>query len=225
MNLAQLARGIRLFDGLSDEEVDDLLYRLNAVKRTFHKGEVIVHAGKEAKHLLAVASGHLHVYIYPGAANKHPVIAREITAGEVLGLWVLHVPEITCWSGTIVAAEDSVVVSLSMDSARRLFETAKPSTLRLSTNISKQLAEELFSTWRKLIVMSAPTLEERVMVYLRELDSESGNTGQVELPFNRNRMAEYFGVMRPSISRALCHLHDRGMLTWYRNVVRLARLP
>ena len=221
MNLTELAHKTRLFNGLGDEVVDELLYRLNGVKKTYRKGEIVVHAGMEASRLLVVASGHLHVFAE--TAGGHQVLVREIAADEVLGLWILHMPEVECWPGTIVAAEDSVLVSLGIDRTRRLLASAEPYIARLSSNMSKILTTELFSTWRKLMVMNAPTIESRVMVYLNELDNESGLTGEVVVPFDRNRMAEYFGVTRPSLSRALGTLRDRGMITWHKNAFKIRR--
>jgi CRP-like cAMP-binding protein len=40
----------------------------------------------------------------------------------------------------------------------------------------------------------------------------------VTVPFNRERMAEYFGVTRPALSRAIGQLRDRGLLDWRKNV-------
>lgn len=219
MDLTELAHGMKLFNGIDVNDVDRLLYLLNGVKKTCRKGEIVVHAGMDANRLLAVASGHLHVYTETPGEN--PILVREIAADEVLGLWVLHVPEVACWPGTIVAAEDSLLVSLDLNSMRRLLASGKPPASRLSANMSKLLAAELFHTWRKLMVMNAATIEARVMVYLTELDNESGSTGQVVVPFNRERMAEYLGVARPSLSRALGSLRNRGALTWSKNVFRI----
>ena len=118
MSLTEVAGGLELFRGIGADGVENALFRLNAVKRTYQKGEIVVHAGLEATRLVAVASGHLHVYC--AVDSDHPVLVREIGAGEVLGLWILHVPEVKCWPGTVVAAADSVVVSLDMERARRL---------------------------------------------------------------------------------------------------------
>ena len=41
------------------------------------------------------------------------------------------------------------------------------------------------------------------------------------MPFDRERMAEYLGVTRPSLSRALGHLRDQGLITWRKNVFKL----
>ena len=117
-----------------------------------------------------------------------------------------------------MAAEPSTLISLDMAVVRRMIEVAEPRMARLSSNISKILAREFFSAWRKLAVMNAPTIEAKIQMYLQELDNESGNTGNVKLPFNRERMAEYFGVTRPALSRAIGQLRDRGLLSWRKNV-------
>ena len=93
MNLPELARGIKIFSGLSASEVDDILYRLNGVKRQYRKGEIVAHAGMDANRLLAVVSGHLHVYTE--TEGNHQVLVRKIGKDEVLGLWLMHVPAIT----------------------------------------------------------------------------------------------------------------------------------
>jgi len=214
--LPELLRGTALFDGAGRDELESVLLDLNAVRKTYAKGETVVHAGFRADRLMVVASGHLHCYEL--FKDDHPVLVREIGSGEVLGLWLLYVPEIDCWPGTVVAAEPSVLVSLDMARARRALETGGPRVGRVTLNALKILSRELFSTWRKLLVMDAPTIEARIQVYLSELDNETGHTGRVTVPFDRERMAEYFGVTRPALSRALGHMRDRGLLTWRKNV-------
>ena len=219
MNISELARGMEIFRGLTSDEIDDVIYRLNGVRKSFRKREIVVHAGLEATRLLAVASGRLHVY--SGPPGEHSVLMREIGAGEVLGLWILHVPEVERWPGTVVAAESCEVVSFDMACARRLLESGAPAMARLSGNVARILARELFSTWRKLTVMDAPTIETRILVYLSELANESGNPSEIVVPFDRERMAEYLGVTRPALSRSIGKLRDRGLLDWHKNVFRL----
>lgn len=42
-------------------------------------------------------------------------------------------------------------------------------------------------------------------------------------PFNRARMAEYLGVTRPALSRAIGLLRDRGLFSWRKNVFKLRK--
>lgn len=219
MKLVELARATELFRGVRDAAAEDLLLRLNAVKKSYRKGETVVNAGLKAERILLVASGCLHIYQH--TAGAHQVLVRTICQGGVLGLWILHVPEVAHWPGTAVAAGPCTVVSLDMKRARDLIAAGDPAILRLALNASKILSRELFETWRKMTVMNAPTIEARIRVYLKELDHETGNSGEVRIPFNREEMAEHLGVSRAALSRSLGLLRDRGLLTWRKNVFRI----
>ena len=218
-SIVDIARGTDLFRGFSAAKVESLLYRFNGVKKTFSKGETVALAGLEAQRLFVVVSGRLRVY--EKTAHGHQIFVREICAGEVLGLWILFTPEITCWPGTVVAAEPSILISLDMPIVRQMMEVAAPEMARFSSNVSKILAREFFSAWRKMTVMNAPTIEAKIQIYLTELNNETGKTGVVKVPFDRNRMAEYFGVTRPALSRALGHMRDRGLLSWRKSEFRI----
>lgn len=218
-SIVDLAKGADLFEGFSPSEVESLLYRFNGVKKSFGKEETVAHAGLEVKRLFVVVSGRLRVY--EKTAHGHQIFVREICAGEVLGMWILFTPEITCWPGTVVAAEPSILISLDMSVVRRMMEMAAPEMARFSSNVSKILAREFFSSWRKMTVMNAPTIEAKIQMYLTELNNETGNTGVVKVPFDRERMAEYFGVTRPALSRSLGHLRDRGLISWRKNEFRI----
>jgi len=218
-SIVDLAKGADLFKGFAPSEVESLLYRFNGVKKFVAKGETVALAGLAAQRLFVVVSGRLRVY--EKMASGQQIFAREICAGEVLGLWILFTPEITCWPGTIVAAEPSVLISLDMPIVRQMMEVAAPEMARFSSNVSKILAREFFSAWRKMTVMNAPTIEAKIQIYLTELNNETGKTGVVKVPFDRNRMAEYFGVTRPALSRALGHMRDRGLLSWRKSEFRI----
>ena len=218
-SIVDLAKGADLFHGFSDADVESLLYRFNGVKKTVAKGGIVAHAGLEANRLFVVVSGRLRVY--EKTAHEHQIFVREICAGEVLGLWILFTPEISCWPGTIVAAEPSVLISLDMPVVRQMMDLALPEVARFSSNVSKILAREFFSTWRKMTVMNAPTIEAKIQMYLMELDNETGKTGVVKVPFDRERMAEYFGVTRPALSRVLGQMRDRGLLSWRKSEFRI----
>ena len=218
-SIVDLARGADLFRGFTAADVESLLYRFNGVKKTAAKNGVVAHAGLEANRLFVVVSGKLRVY--EKTAHGHQIFVREICAGEVLGLWILFTPEISCWPGTIVAAEPSVLISLDMPVVRQMMERAEPAMARFSSNVSKILAREFFSAWRKMTVMNAPTIEAKIQMYLTGLNNETGKTGVVKIPFDRERMAEYFGVTRPALSRSLGHLRDRGLISWHKNEFRI----
>ena len=55
----------------------------------------------------------------------------------------MHVPEIGCWPGTVVAVENCALVSLDMERARALFQDrheATHVTVQLSVNAAQLLS-------------------------------------------------------------------------------------
>lgn len=220
MTLNELARHHELFRGISPHEIGEVLYRFNAVRKAYGCGEMVINAGLPAKRMYAVLSGRLRVYTQ--ATEKQSVLVREVRAGEVLGLWVAHVGSASsCWPESVVAVEPSVLISLDIAAARQMMEMPGPTVARLAVNASRILSRELFALWRKLMVMDAPTIEARVRVYLSELDNETGRAGSVVVPFNREQMADYFGVTRPAMSRTLGKMRDDGLISWHKNIFKL----
>lgn len=218
-SITELTGKTGFFHGMSADEIDRLLFRFNGVKKSYRKGEVIVHAGMAAARLMIVVSGHLHVY--QRVMDDREVLVREITKGTVLGLWMLNNPEIENWPATVIVQEPCTTISLDMERVRRFLESTEPEVAKIAINVSCLLSRELFSIWRKLSVLSEQNLIDRIHMYLSELHHESGDSGEVTVPFNREKMAEYFGVTRPALSRALGQMRDRGLISWRKNVFRL----
>ena len=61
MNLTELASKTKLFAGIDAKEIDELLYKLNGVKKTYRKHEIVIHAGWDISRLILVVSVDLHV--------------------------------------------------------------------------------------------------------------------------------------------------------------------
>jgi len=218
-NITELAASTKFFRGMTHDEIDRLLFRFNGVKKSYKKGEVVVHAGMSMNRLMPVISGHLHVY--QRVMDDREVLVREVGTGTVLGLWMLHNPDVTNWPATVVVVEPCVTLSLDMAKVRKFLGSGEPEVAKLALNSSRLLSAELFSVWRKLSVLSEPNLVDRIHMYLLGLHHEAGDPGEVVLPFNRERMAEYFGVTRPALSRALGQMRDRGLITWRKNVFKI----
>ena len=220
MDLVALVRGASLFRGCGEEELGALFLRLNAVGKSFEKGETVIHAGTRSDRLVIVAEGSLH--IYEQANDIKPILIRTVGVGMTLGLWKLSNPELGFWPIQIVAAQPSTVVTLDMARLRAMSgDLHNPLVARLAVNASTILSDEVVSTWRKMLVMNMPTLEDRIRLYLAWLNDETGRTGAVVVPFDREKMANYFGVTRPALSRSLGNMRDRGLLSWRKNVFRV----
>ena len=71
------------------------------------------------------------------------------------------------------------------------------------------LSENNFRITRKLHIVTTSSLRERLAIWLIDSMDERGN---VELKMNREQLADFLGVARPSLSRELMRMQADGLI-------------
>ena len=82
---------------------------------------------------------------------------------------------------------------------------------KLLSNALILLADELDAERQRTLLLSVHGINHRLTAYLKTVYDGCG-TSYLDIPFNRNQLAEYLAVSRPSMSRELCALRDEGIL-------------
>ena len=67
------------------------------------------------------------------------------------------------------------------------------------------------------------TYARKIAMYLCEL-YELGNVTTFNMPLNRDQLAEFFSVARPSLSRELINLRNQNVIDFYRSSVKILDL-
>lgn len=245
--LVRDAGATALFGGLSAAALESLLGQIRAVRRTYRKGEVIVYEGTEARTIYLVVSGRVVITELADGSRGHVVRDLGPGAGFGLTLlfasgWPpphtyisIHPPtidrfwntpygaylgsnQIPLWPGTVEAVEETVLIGFDLVKARQLCAKSNPAYHQVFINMTRLLCEHLANVWLKLAVLDCHSIKDRVMLYLKRLDMGGARTGEVTIPFDRERMARYLGVNRTALSRALTQLKAAGRLDWRKNV-------
>ena len=209
----QLLKHSKLFQGISETEIETMLSCLSAVTCSYEKGEFVFRQGEQITGIAVLLSGCVHIQKEDYWGNLS--ILNEITEGEVFG-------EVYACLGNeellnhAVAVKSSVV--LFMDVNRVL--TVCPSACRfhglLIRNLLNVMASKNKMLTQKLQHMSQRTTREKLLSYLSEQSLKAGSPS-FTIPFNRQQLADFLAVDRSAMSNELGKMRDEGLLQFDRS--------
>lgn len=202
-----------IFSGITEDEVEKMLYCLSPTKETYAKNDFILRFGDEIESIGMVLSGGVHVIKEDFWGNRN--IIAHVGPGE------LFAEAFACKRGVtmdanVIADEATEIMFLKVS---RILETCTPICefhARLMRNLLEVLVEKNLLMNRKLTHMSMRTTREKLLSYLSMVAVQKGKSS-FDIPFNRQQLADYLSVDRSAMSNELCKMRDEGLITFERN--------
>ena len=198
-----------LFQGISRQELPALLAQLNARRRRYDKGAVVLHRGGRTERLGLVLTGTVHMVkedfwgarTIVGLARPGEVFAEAYAClqGAVLEVSVL-------------AAADTEI--LFLDAAPALDGGAGGA--QFSRNLLAMLAGRNLTLTRKIGHMARRSIRDKLLSYLSAQAMQAGGP-EFDIPLDRQQLADYLAVDRSALSTALGKLRGEGVLTFRKN--------
>ena len=204
-----------LFRNCTRKELKDVLDELQGAVRSFGAGEVILHECTPAVSMAAVVSGVVFVREC-GLADDMRHLVQRLYAGGTFGATFAAVGPKVC-PGMLVAEEPSEVLFLDVAHLRQMLEKGRhPHFL---ANLYAAACVQGFYAWRKLMLLSCYEIADRVLLYLR-WRKEDGLPSAVK--FRYGELAEYLGVNRTALYRAIAKLRKSGKIRITADTLALA---
>src|ERR1700712_5176699 len=95
---------------------------------------------------------------------------------------------------------------------RRSLESVAGRDVQVANNLLNLTASNLQHAEDHMLLLGRKTALERVAAFLLEMDRRLTAADFIALPMCRRDIADYLGLTLETVSRALSHLHDRGIL-------------
>lgn len=209
----KLLKNTKLFNGITETEIEAMLSCLSATKRSYQKGECIFRKGELVSHVALLLEGCVHIQKEDYWGNSS--ILNEITEGEIFGevYACLGNDEIL---NNAVAVRPSVVLFLDINRVLTMCSSACRFHGQLIRNLLSVLAAKNKVLAQKLEHMSQRTTREKLLSYLSEQSLKAGRP-TFDIPFNRQQLADFLSVDRSAMSNELCKMRDEGILQFDRN--------
>lgn len=206
-----------LFAGINPEELQIMLACLNPVVRSYRKNECLTVAGEKFLGVGVVLEGRAIVTKENAAGNR--VIISTLQAGDVFGEMVAFSRE-KVWPATVFAQQNSEVFFLPPEKIVGNCPRQCLSHRLLITNMLRILSEKALMLKRKVEYLSIKSLRGKIATVLLEQAKKVG-AATFMLPYNRNEMADFLNVARPSLSRELGKMKAEGLIDFHGASVKI----
>ncbi len=203
INYLELLSESILFFGIEASIVDKLFRTIHYQKKRYQQNEVIAFSGDECKSLQIVLEGSVRGEMMDISGKVLKI--EDIHPFNPLAIAFLF-GENNNYPVTITANESTLLLILPRESVIQLMQQ----NVIFLTNFINTVSNRTQFIISKLKFLSFHSLRGKLAHFLLELDREQN--GSFMLPKTQEKLAELFGVARPSLSRVLRAMHKEGIL-------------
>lgn len=210
---------IKIFEGVEQENIPKMLSCINAFEKKYRKNEIILLTGDNVFNFGIVLNGSVNIVKENVYGDRRIIMAAEQYDMFSESMAAARVSESAF---TVIAKEDSTILFIPLENALSTCSHSCAFHNRLIFNLVAILAKKNLLLSQKIDYLSSKTTRERVSKYLLNCFSKTGNT-TLNIPYNRNDLAEYLGVDRSVLSRELSKMKKEGILDFYKNTFRILK--
>jgi CRP/FNR family transcriptional regulator, dissimilatory nitrate respiration regulator len=198
-----------LFKGTSEEEIELIFNKYHYRLKSIEKEEYAIYAEETCNDLPLLVSGSVRGEMNDSSGRRIKI--EDIQAPAILASAFIFGPE-NKYPVDVIANEPSRILFIPKDSLIKIFRDY-PEILK---NFLDDISNRAQFLTRKIRFLTFKTIREKLAHYLIGLSQQQKNN-IVQIPVNQTKLADFFGVARPSLSRVLGDLEKEGFIKIDRN--------
>ena len=198
--------GIRkcpLFEGLTDNEVIDLMHAVRYRVTRLFKSDFLFVAGEDCLHANILLDGEVVAYL-EGASDRY-IRMSTFHAGNMFAPAFLFA-QVRRYPVTVQATTNTKVLRILSADFERLLELDS----RLAKNFTVILSN-LISGLTKKVGMLLLSVRDKIIFFLKE-EQRRQQSNTIRLSMSRQELADHFGIQKYSLQRALNELQESGAI-------------
>lgn len=203
----------QLFQGLQEQEITLLLDCLNAVKRSYKKGETILSEGNITENIGIVLSGMVIISCNDIWGNNS--VLGNVSTGSVFAEAYACIPG-QAMLVTVSAIEDTEILFLNVGRVFTIFSNTCFFHTKLIKNLLGIFAHKNIQLSQRIQHTSSKSIRDRLMSYFSQCAKYYGNNSFL-IPYNRQQLADYLNVDRSSMCNELSKMQKDGLIDYKKN--------
>lgn len=206
-----------LFRGIKRDEIITLLHCLTPRIQSFNKNECIVNSGETIDKFGIVLEGEAAVQKENAEGNR--VILSVIKKGDLFGEMLVFSSN-KIWPVTVRVPSFCKILFLTHSDLIARCGNNCSWHISLLQNFMKILSDKALMLNKKVQYLSIKSIRGKICTYLFEQCQHMGKT-TITLPLNRNELADFLNVSRPSMSREMCGMRDEGIIDFHLSTFKI----
>ena len=209
-----------LFNGIDEEDLITLLHCLQPKLYRYSKNDYIIMAGEEFLSIGMVVNGEVAVTKENAAGNR--VIISILKSGNIFGEMVAFSKRLK-WPVSVQAKEKCEIIFL--EKGKIIGECQKTCSWhrKLIQNMLTLLSERALMLNKKVEYLSIKSIRGKISTFILEQYKKTGKTIFM-IDMNRNDLADFLNVSRPSMSREMCKMRDEGIIDFHMSTIKIKDL-
>ncbi|MCL2335455.1 MAG: Crp/Fnr family transcriptional regulator [Endomicrobia bacterium] len=216
-NHLRVLKKVKLFEGISETNIEKALLCLGRKTAKYEKGEIIIAEGEPVKDLGIVLSGSVQI-LKDDFDGARAIIAQfypsELFAEALACAQARKSPV------TAAAAANCEILFIPFLRISNVCDNVCGFHTKITMNMMKILARKNMLLNNKIEHLSKRSMREKILSYLTE-ESRKQNLKEFNIPFNRNELADFLSLDRSAMSRELGKMKEDGLIDFDKNRFKL----
>ncbi len=208
-----------MFSMLTKEETEHVKSKI--IRKSYGKGETVFLEGDNWDKLYIISKGKLKVFKLTKEGKEQ--ILYILSEGEFMG--DMNLLKQGRYDFSAAALEDVELCTLNKESFEKLIKTYPT----MMIEVLEVMHDRILSLEELIKTLSTKDVEARLAAMLLSFINNFGETTEkgveIDLPLNREDMANYIGITRETISRKLNNLQDEGVIELIGNKKLIIKKP
>ncbi|AET69128.1 cAMP-binding protein [Desulfosporosinus orientis DSM 765] len=212
--------GVSLFAGMNGDSIEAMLNCLKPKISCFKKNDYIVTGGDPYESVGILLTGSATVSKENTSGNR--IVMTLLNPGDIFGE-IVAFSRLMTWPATVQAQETCEVLFLPRGKIVGDCERMCPWHKILVQNFLRIISERAMLLNKKVEYLTIKSMRGKISTYLLEHYNRTGSR-KIVLPLNRNELADFLNVSRPSMSREMGKMRDEGIIDFYLATIELLDL-
>ena len=195
-----------LFKGFTEDEIKEFLDSSDFTLKVYDKNQIIFDSYDEPNYIYILLSGSISVN-KDSFSGKRILVTKIDDIGDIFAEVYLFLNKKEYDFYTMAMENKTNILRISKEAF--IIKSEKSYNQKLVSNMLTILSQKAYNLTQKLQILSGGGLRQKISkMLIKSMDKNK----KVKLPLNREELADYLNVARPSLSRELANMQSEGII-------------